>query len=651
MDAHKIVTQLKSLIALPLIVLFLASLLIISQFYTHLNKLDQTDKDIQTIKILADTMTQLQKERGLSSGYIESQSKKVYQKIHQQRISTDTTLENLHCIYENNNKIEEVINLLPLRNRVDAHSISSDREFQQYTAIIQALFNRYIFITTNMKNEAITKKFALFTSLLVMQENLGQMRGSLNAVFSKHRFTQELYFIAMHAKGQYDIAEQRYSTIAPHNFKIEFNKIIASKNYLWVDKRIHKYLIEKPKRIQEDPNEWFQKSTSIITQLKSLQRIHLDLIQKSIQTLHTEYIQKIVVDIVLLFFITFFMLLLGLKIKKSILEQISLLEQYKDVVDRSSIVSKTDIRGRITYVNNKFCSISGYTREELLGKPHNIVRHPEMLKSTFKVLWETIQAKKPWEGIVKNRKKDGSSYTVEVVINPILDAEGNIVEYMALRNDITELINLHEEIEQTQEEMILKMGEIGETRSRETGNHVKRVAKYSEILAKHYGLKEEEIKNLTLASPMHDIGKVAIPDAILNKPGKLTKEEWKVMQTHSEIGYELFKNSNRTLLKTAAIVAYEHHEKYNGSGYPQGLEGENIHIYGRITALADVFDALGSERCYKKAWDDEKIFQLMKEESGKHFDPQLVKIFFEHLDEFLAIRETYSEESSFMQEN
>ncbi len=149
---------------------------------------------------------------------------------------------------------------------------------------------------------------------------------------------------------------------------------------------------------------------------------------------------------------------------------------------------------------------------------------------------------------------------------------------------------------------------------------------------------------------MHDIGKVGVPDSILNKPGKLTQDEWIIMQKHTDLGYEIFKNSQRTLLKTAAIIAHEHHEKYDGTGYPRGLSGEDIHIYGRITAVADVFDALGSERCYKKAWPDEKIFALLREERGKHFDPKLIDIFFEHLDEFLEVRDKYSDVSSFMKE-
>ncbi len=205
---------------------------------------------------------------------------------------------------------------------------------------------------------------------------------------------------------------------------------------------------------------------------------------------------------------------------------------------------------------------------------------------------------------------------------------------------LLQIKSLNEEISNTQKEVVFTMGSIGESRSKETGNHVKRVAEYSKLLGLYCGLSNEEAELLKQASPMHDIGKVAIPDAILNKPGRFDDDEREIMNTHAQLGFEMLKHSNRPLLKMASIVALEHHEKWDGSGYPRGLSGENIHIYGRITALADVFDALGSDRCYKKAWDDEKIFNLFKEEKGKHFDPKLIDIFFEHLDEFLKIRDS-----------
>jgi len=200
---------------------------------------------------------------------------------------------------------------------------------------------------------------------------------------------------------------------------------------------------------------------------------------------------------------------------------------------------------------------------------------------------------------------------------------------------------LLKEIEDTQKEVVYTMGAIGETRSQETGLHVKRVAEYSRILAIYSGLSSDEVDILTQASPMHDIGKVAIEDRILNKPGKLTPQEFEIMKTHASIGYEMLKHSKRAILKAASVVAYEHHEKYDGTGYPNSLKGDEIHIYGRITALADVFDALGSSRIYKKAWSDEKIFKMFRDESGKHFDPKLIKIFFDHLEDFLSIRDLF----------
>ena len=203
---------------------------------------------------------------------------------------------------------------------------------------------------------------------------------------------------------------------------------------------------------------------------------------------------------------------------------------------------------------------------------------------------------------------------------------------------------LSQEIEETQKEVVFTMGAIGESRSKETGNHVKRVAQYSKLFALAYGLSIEEAELLKSASPMHDIGKVAIPDSILNKPGRFNDEERAIMDTHAELGYKMIKNSNRPLLQAASIVAYQHHEKWDGSGYPQGLKGEEIHIYGRITALADVYDALGSERVYKKAWEDEEIYALLHEERGKHFDPKLIDIFFENLETVLEIRQNLKDE-------
>jgi len=223
----------------------------------------------------------------------------------------------------------------------------------------------------------------------------------------------------------------------------------------------------------------------------------------------------------------------------------------------------------------------------------------------------------------------------------LIEINNDLEQQMITR--ISEIYALNQELVETQKEVLFTMGTIGENRSKETGNHVKRVACYSELLARYYGLDTEIVKLLKEASPMHDIGKIAIPDSILNKNGPLTNEERTIMNKHAQLGYDMLKHSQRPLLKVAADIAYEHHEKYDGSGYPRGIKAEEISIYGRITALADVFDALGSDRCYKKAWEDEKIFQMIQNEKGKQFDPKLVDIFFEHIDEFCTIRDRYKD--------
>jgi len=199
---------------------------------------------------------------------------------------------------------------------------------------------------------------------------------------------------------------------------------------------------------------------------------------------------------------------------------------------------------------------------------------------------------------------------------------------------------LLEEVEENQREMIYVLMEVMESTSDETGKHIKRVAESSRLLA-HYTdyLSEEDESIIFHAAPMHDIGKIAIPKEILHKPGRLTPKEFEIMQTHAQKGRDFLKNSKRQLLTAASIIAYEHHEKWDGTGYPRGLKGDEIHIFGRIVALADVFDALTHKRQYKNAWDVNEAVDYIKSLKGIQFDPQLVDIFIEHLPEFIKILE------------
>lgn len=198
-------------------------------------------------------------------------------------------------------------------------------------------------------------------------------------------------------------------------------------------------------------------------------------------------------------------------------------------------------------------------------------------------------------------------------------------------------LDLNSEIIETQKEVILTLGEVVESRSMEMANHVRRVAEVSYLLAVKAGLGEERAEILRLASPMHDIGKVGVPDAILFKPGKPTPEEFNQIKPHAAIGYEILKKSRREIMEAAAIIARQHHERWDGSGYPDGLSGDAIHIYARITGLADVFDALSHQRIYKEAWETGEVFDYIRNEKGRHFDPRLVDIFLDNFDQFQAI--------------
>jgi len=200
-----------------------------------------------------------------------------------------------------------------------------------------------------------------------------------------------------------------------------------------------------------------------------------------------------------------------------------------------------------------------------------------------------------------------------------------------------------ESLRQQEREALVILSKAAEYRDPETGAHIMRMSHYSKLIARQLGLSEAEQNLLFEASPMHDVGKVGTPDNILLKPGRLDVDEFSIMKQHANYGYEILNQGSSHLLKVAAEIAITHHEKYNGKGYPYGLKGEDIPLRGRIVAVADVFDALTSERPYKKAWPVEKAVNLLKEESGEHFDPVCVDAFLAVLDDALEIMNAYQE--------
>ena len=199
------------------------------------------------------------------------------------------------------------------------------------------------------------------------------------------------------------------------------------------------------------------------------------------------------------------------------------------------------------------------------------------------------------------------------------------------------------EIAAREKEAILRLSRAAEYRDPETGMHLLRMSNYTRLIAAQLGLPLAEQELLLDAAPMHDIGKVGMPDQILLKPGRLTPEEFGIMKQHATIGYEILRDSVSPLLQCAAGLALSHHEKYDGSGYPQGLAGERIHLYGRIVAVADVFDALTSERPYKRAWPTADAVELLKKDAGSHFDPRCVEAFLAAWPSVMEIRSRFSD--------
>ena len=222
----------------------------------------------------------------------------------------------------------------------------------------------------------------------------------------------------------------------------------------------------------------------------------------------------------------------------------------------------------------------------------------------------------------------------------------NILEVRLLHKQVKEQNERLEEqvkertkqLEDSRRDVIQRLGLAAEYKDNETGNHVIRMSKFSQLLALEAGLSAREANVILDAAPMHDVGKIGIPDRVLLKPGKLDADEWAIMQTHVTIGAEILSGGESELMVMAKSIALSHHEKWDGTGYPAGLSGKNIPIEGRICALCDVFDALTSERPYKKAWPIDKAMALIKEQSGQHFDPDLVIAFERILDEVLVYR-------------
>ncbi|MEA2448117.1 MAG: hypothetical protein QOG63_49 [Thermoleophilaceae bacterium] len=288
----------------------------------------------------------------------------------------------------------------------------------------------------------------------------------------------------------------------------------------------------------------------------------------------------------------------------------------------------TNRAGEIQRVNHAICEMTGHTPDELVGTHFLGLTHPDDRADSARRIGAMMSDPSRTQRFEK-RYLHSSGRVIEsrVAVTAIVDDDGQVAQLFGQMEDITDARRTSRELEAAQFEMLARLAAAAEFRDDETGQHTRRVGAASVAIAQRLALPPAEIDLIRIAAPLHDVGKIAIPDSILTKRGKLTKNEFKRMQTHTTVGAEMLAGSAFVLLETAAQIALTHHEKWDGSGYPAGMAGSEIPIVGRIVAVADVFDALTHVRPYKPAWSKAAAAVEMTSQSGRHFDPQVLGAF------------------------
>ena len=293
----------------------------------------------------------------------------------------------------------------------------------------------------------------------------------------------------------------------------------------------------------------------------------------------------------------------------------------------------TSLTGRVERVNQAICTMTGYIADELVGTAFSELAHPED-RRTGAAAVEALVGGAPGPRRFESRylRRDGSVIEAIVGVSAIRDDGREIVQLFTQIEDVTNARRTTRELEQAQFEMLARLAGAAELHDDNTGRHTHRVGELSVGIAARLGLSDKEVELIRLAAALHDVGKIAIPDAVLSKRGKLTAKEYELMKTHTKVGAAMLADSAFQLVTMAEEIALTHHEKWNGGGYPAGLSKDAIPITGRIVAVADVFDALTHVRPYKPAWSADDAIAEMQRQSARHFDPQV-------LDAFLSTRQ------------
>jgi len=285
----------------------------------------------------------------------------------------------------------------------------------------------------------------------------------------------------------------------------------------------------------------------------------------------------------------------------------------------------TDLNNVIQYANPAFTKITGFPRDKALGKTPSILRSRHTTLETYQKMWATILAGGWWRGHIINVKANGEEWHSFLSISQVRNPSGRAVGYVGIARDITEMKRLETQLHDMSLEAIYMLAQAAEAKDEVTGNHILRVRAYPEAVAAEMGLTEEEVNKIGYSSILHDVGKLHVPDAILKKAGKLTEDEWEEMKKHPEGGAAILRNKD--FYHVARDIAANHHERWDGTGYPAGIKGEEIPLASRIVTVADVFDALTTERPYKKAWTETEAMDKILQDRGKAFDPAVVDAF------------------------
>ena len=281
---------------------------------------------------------------------------------------------------------------------------------------------------------------------------------------------------------------------------------------------------------------------------------------------------------------------------------------------------------------------SDYTAAEVIGQSCRFLQGAETDPAVVQGIRDALAAHRPFTGVLRNYRKDGSAFVNELIITPVFDAVGRLQNFVGLQNDVTEREQAKQLLEQrvrertadlaqSQIEMLTRLARAAELRDDDTGQHTQRVARTAALLAQALGLPEAHVALIRQAAPLHDVGKIGISDLILLKPGRLTEAEFATMRTHAALGAALLADGQSQVVLMAERIAGSHHERWDGTGYPQRLAGRDIPLEGHILAVADVFDALTPARPYKQGWPIAEAVAEIGHQRGRQFDPQVVDAF------------------------